>query len=77
MEKFDINPYIYNLIYDYDDFLNALKGTDVLKNKFIIHSSKVMTELLIILPTVDFDTSEDIEEILTSYIKMQREIFTC
>ena len=76
MQEFDIDPYMYNLVYDYDNFLDAVNGTDVLKNKFIKHSSRVMAELIIVLPNLDFDTSEKVESIITSYLKMQTEIIS-
>lgn len=69
-----IQPYIYNLIYDYDDFIEAQNGSDIQKNKFLKHTSKVVVELVMMLPNLNFDQSERVEGILSSYIKMQQEI---
>jgi hypothetical protein len=69
-----VNPYIYNLTYDYDDFMDARKSNLEEQNKFLKHTSKVLAELLILLPKLDAYTSDQIEDVLVSYLKMQNEI---
>jgi hypothetical protein len=71
-----IQPYIYNLIYDYDTFIEAQNGSDIQKNKFLKHTSKIVVELVMMLPNLNFDQSERVEGILSSYIKMQHEIYS-
>jgi hypothetical protein len=70
MLDLEIQPYIYNLIYDYDDFIEAQTSSDTQKNKFLKHISKVVVELCLLLPYLDFDKSEKIEEVISSYLKM-------
>jgi hypothetical protein len=69
-----LEPYIYNLVYDYDDFLEALNGSDEKKNEFLNRTAKIITELFLIFPNANFDQSEKIEEIVNSYLKMRNEI---
>ena len=76
MQDFEIQPYIYNLIYDYDTFIDAMNGTDDKKKHFIKHTSKVVVELVMALPNLNFEDSEQVEDILSSYIKMQQEVYS-
>jgi hypothetical protein len=76
MLDFEIQPYIYNLIYDYDDFMLIINGTDDQKKHFIKHTSKVVVELVMALPNLNFEQSEQVEDILSSYIKMQQALYS-
>jgi hypothetical protein len=63
-------------MYDYDDFVEVQNGTDDQKKQFIKHTSKVVVELIIMLPNLNFEESEQVEDILSSYFKMQQALYS-
>jgi len=65
-----LQPYIHNLIHDFDDFIHAQIGSDEQKNSFIKHTIKVTAELWLLLPHSDFKYAQRIDEIIESYLKM-------